>query len=157
MPEATLPIVSAVPGKPKPRREELAKGESACNYCAAKCCRYFALPIDEPTEWQEFDYMRWFLLHRHAVVFIEEGSWYLLVETPCRHLRDDNLCGIYEKRPQICRDYHTDNCEYDDDWTYDHLWETPEQIEEYALAVLGPRKGDSFRSPKPAQENASSC
>jgi Fe-S-cluster containining protein len=26
----------------------------------------------------------------------------------CRHLGDDNLCGIYEDRPQICRDYAAD-------------------------------------------------
>ncbi|AKU89874.1 YkgJ family cysteine cluster protein [Vulgatibacter incomptus] len=26
----------------------------------------------------------------------------------CRHLGDDNLCTIYESRPQICRDYAAD-------------------------------------------------
>lgn len=26
----------------------------------------------------------------------------------CPHLADDNLCGIYESRPQICRDYAAD-------------------------------------------------
>jgi len=26
----------------------------------------------------------------------------------CPHLRGDNLCGIYENRPQICRDYQAD-------------------------------------------------
>lgn len=24
---------------------------------------------------------------------------------PCRHLTADNLCGIHETRPQVCRDY----------------------------------------------------
>ncbi len=43
----------------------------------------------------------------------EDGTWYILVHTKCKHLRDDNLCGIYETRPQICRDYTTDNCEYE--------------------------------------------
>jgi hypothetical protein len=52
-------------------------------------------------------------------------------------------------RPEICRGYNTRNCEYEDDWVYDHLWETPEQVEEYAEAVLGPRKGKSIRSRKP--------
>jgi Fe-S-cluster containining protein len=59
------------------------------------------------------------------------------------------LCGIYETRPQICRDYTTENCEYEDDWVYDHYLETPEQVVEYAEAVLGPRKGRDIRSPKP--------
>ena len=39
--------------------------------------------------------------------------------------------------------------EYEDAWVYDHYWETPEQIEEYAEAVLGPREGEGFRSPRP--------
>lgn len=30
----------------------------------------------------------------------------------CPHLQDDNLCGIYDRRPQICRDYAADEvCE----------------------------------------------
>ena len=26
----------------------------------------------------------------------------------CPHLREDNLCAVYESRPQICRDYAAD-------------------------------------------------
>jgi uncharacterized protein len=36
-------------------REKLKPGECLCSYCTAKCCRYFALPIEEPTTWKEFD------------------------------------------------------------------------------------------------------
>ena len=90
------------------------------------------------------------VLHERATVFIEEDSWYLLVHTRCKHLRDDNLCGQYETRPQICRDYTTKNCEYEDSWVYDHYWETAEQVYEYAEAVLPLRKGYGFRSQKPA-------
>ncbi len=151
MAEDQLPIIATAPRR-KPRRKELKPGEVLCDYCTAKCCRYFALPLDKPKDWQDFDYMRWFLLHEHAAVFVEENCWYLLVKTPCRHLRDDNLCGIYDIRPQICRDYTTDNCEYDDIWTYDHYWETAEQVAEYAEAVLGPREGEGFRSAKPKGE-----
>ena len=146
----TLDILDTSPSKcGKPRREDLKPGECLCTYCTAKCCRYFALPIDKPTTWRDFDHMRWFLLHDKASVFIEEGDWYLLVHTPCKHLQPNNLCGIYETRPKICRSYTTDNCEYDDDWVYDHYWETAEQVAEYAEAVLGPRRGESFRTPKP--------
>jgi uncharacterized protein len=146
--ELELPILSTPP-RTKPHREDLAPGDCLCNYCSAKCCRYFALPLDTPTTWKEFDYLRWFLLHDRASVFVEDGSWYLLVHTECRHLRADNLCGIYETRPNICRAYKTTNCEYEDDWVYDHYLETPQQVEEYAEALLGPRRGGSFRSPKP--------
>jgi len=133
----------------KPHREDLGPGELLCMHCPAKCCRYFALPIEEPTSWKDFEYIRWYLLHDRAAVFIEDDVWYLLVHTKCKHLGDDNLCQRYESRPQICRDYTTKKCEYEDDWVYDHYFETSEQVGEYAEAVLGPRKGHDIRSPRP--------
>ena len=79
----------------------------------------------------------------------EDDDWYLLVHTKCKHLGADNRCGIYATRPQICRDYSTDNCEYDDEWCYDRYFETPEQIHEYAEALLQ-KPGQDIRSPQPA-------
>jgi len=133
----------------KPQRGQLAPGECLCDYCVAKCCRYFALPIDKPTNRKEFDTVRWFLLHEQTAVFVDDGDWYLLVYARCRHLESDNRCGIYETRPQICREYSTKDCEYEDDWTYEQYFETPEQLSEYAEAVLPPKKGAGIRSPKP--------
>ena len=106
-------------------REEVPPGANLCEYCTAKCCRYFALPIDVPETIEDFDFIRWYLLHDQATVFTEDEDWYLLVHTTCRHLQDDHRCGIYETRPQICRDYTTDNCEYEDSWTYYKYLETP--------------------------------
>lgn len=134
----------------KPSREEVGPDENLCSYCTAKCCRYFALPIETPTEFSDFEFIRWYLLHDRASVFLDDDVWYLLVHTTCKHLRDDHLCGIYETRPQICRDYTTDACEYDDDWCYEKYFETPEQIWEYQEATLPRRPGQSLRSPKPA-------
>ena len=131
------------------RREEVPAGANLCEYCTAKCCRYFALPIDEPTEPRDFDFIRWYLLHDSATVFVDDGVWYLLVHTTCKHLRDDYRCGIYETRPQICRDYSTDGCEYDDDWCYETYFETPEQIYEYVEARYSGDSGADIRSPKP--------
>jgi Fe-S-cluster containining protein len=133
----------------KPGREDLKPGECLCDHCTAKCCRYFALPIDEPTTHEEYQYLRWFLFHDRAALFVEEGSWYLLVYTPCEHLGDDQRCRIYDRRPQICRDYSTEKCEYEDDWVYDHYFETAEQVEEYAEARLGPPGRQEIRSPQP--------
>ena len=132
----------------KPRRKDVDV-EQLCDYCTAKCCKYFALPIEAPYSRKEFDFIRWYLLHDRATVFVEDGSWYLLVHTVCRHLQDDNRCGIYHTRPQICRDYSTKKCEYEDDWTYEQYFETPEQVHEYAEALLGPKRGKSIRGPKP--------
>ncbi len=49
------------------------------------------------------------------------------------------MCGAYDTRPQICRDYTTESCEYDNDGVYDQLFETPEQLWEYAHAILPAR------------------
>lgn len=133
----------------KPSRNEIPADANLCEYCTAKCCRYFALPIETPSDWRDFEFIRWYLLHERASVFIEDGDWYLMVHTVCKHLMSDNRCGIYETRPQICREYTTDNCEYEDDWTYDQYFETPEQIYEYAEAILPTPRGKGIRSRKP--------
>lgn len=124
----------------KVSREDLKPGQVLCEFCTAKCCRYFALPIETPTERNDFDYLRWYMIHGRVSVFVDEGTWYLMVHADCKHLLSDHRCGIYETRPQICRDYTTENCEYEDDACYDKFFETPEQIWEYAEAVLPPVK-----------------
>jgi uncharacterized protein len=136
------------PLRVKPRREDLSAGESLCDHCTAKCCRYFALPLDTPEARKDFDALRWFLLHQRTSIFVDDATWYLLVHTECRHLQPDQRCGIYETRPQICRDYSTKKCEYEDEWTYDQYFETPEQLEEYVEARY-PRRGKQLRTPKP--------
>ena len=135
--------------KKKPSRQDVSPDTCLCDHCVAKCCRYFALPIEVPTDRKELDFIRWYLLHDRASVFIDDGDWYLLVHTACKHLQPDHRCGIYETRPEICRDYSTDNCEYEDDWTYDGYFETPEQVEEYTEAVYGSSTGQGIRSRKP--------
>ena len=50
--------MASVP-KRKPKREELKADEVLCDHCTAKCCRYYAFPIDEPRTWKDFDYIRW--------------------------------------------------------------------------------------------------
>jgi Fe-S-cluster containining protein len=148
---ATVTIPKTIHGK-RPKKDEVPKEDCLCDYCTAKCCQYFALPIDEPTTLQDFDFIRWYLLHDRATVFVEDDSWYLLVHTVCKHLQPDFRCGIYHTRPQICRDYSTSNCEYDDDAVYDKYFETAEQMAEYmeAMLELGKGAGDSIRGPEPA-------
>ena len=64
--------------RPRLKRQQLPAGECLCDYCTAKCCRYFAMPMEEPETFEEFEYVRWFLLHDRASVFKEDGDWYLL-------------------------------------------------------------------------------
>ncbi|MBM4001359.1 MAG: YkgJ family cysteine cluster protein [Planctomycetes bacterium] len=135
------------PAHSKPDRDSVPV-DSLCDHCTAKCCRYFALAIDTPKKRADFDFIRWYLLHDRATVFTDSGTWYLLVHTTCEHLLPDHRCGIYATRPEICREYSTKNCEYEDNAVYDHYFETPEQVEEYVEAVFG-KADDDIRSRRP--------
>ena len=122
--------------KPKVARTDLKPGEVLCQYCTAKCCKYFALPIETPESKKDFDYLRWYMIHGSISLFVDGETWFLMVHNVCDHLQDDQRCGIYTDRPQICREYTTDDCEYDGDGVYDMFFEAPEQIAEFAEAFL---------------------
>lgn len=108
-----------------------------CERCAALCCRYFALPIDNPKSARQYDDIRWYLCHENVVVFIEERQWYLGIMSRCKHLQPDNRCGIYEKRPKVCREYTTDNCDYHGgEYNFAQLFTSAEQLEAYAKEKL---------------------
>jgi len=124
----------------KKRRADLKPSECLCDFCSGKCCRYFSLPINEPTTWDDFDSVRWYLAHGQTIVYVDKAQWYLLVMTKCQYLQKDYRCGIYLNRPKICREYTTDNCEYENDWIFEKIFETPDQIWEYAEAILPPKK-----------------
>ena len=129
----------------RPRRDELKAGQCLCDFCTGKCCQYFSLPIDTPESWDDYDSIRWYLAHGQTLVYVVEEQWYLLVKTRCQYLKADNRCGIYFNRPKICREYTTDDCEYEEDWSFTKMFETPEQIWEYAEAVLPPRRKAAAR------------
>lgn len=108
-----------------------------CEHCTGECCRYIALPIDEPETRRDFEDIRWYLMHEGVIVFVEEGDWYIQIRTTCKHLQPDFKCGVYETRPTICREYKAEDCDYvGGDYKYEHLFTLPEQIAEYAKRHL---------------------
>ena len=117
--------------------KKASKGDNLCERCTGKCCRYIALPIEEPKTRDDFDYIRWYLTHQDVSVFVENGDWYIMMQRECQYLLPDHRCGIYLQRPKICREYSTDECEFDDEYTYEKIFEHDSQIWEYAEAVLG--------------------
>ena len=80
--------------------------------CGGRCCKYFSLPIDTPTDDAALDDIRWYLMHEDTHVYKYEGDWYLLIQRRCRHLQANNLCGIYDRRPRTCADYDPSDCEF---------------------------------------------
>lgn len=120
-------------------KKKKSKVTTACQRCEGKCCRYFALPIETPEDWDDFDDIRWYLCHKDVTVFVEDGDWYLNVKNVCRYLSEENyLCQNYELRPHICRKYATDNCDLTgDDYGYELHFTNDKQMEEYMRIKFG--------------------
>ena len=107
-------------------------GSILCEHCVAACCRYLAIPIDTPSSARDYDDMRWYLMHEGVSIFVEEGDWFFQVQTVCKNLGEDNLCGVYETRPEICSEYKAEGCDYaSGEYGYDQLYTHPKQIEAY--------------------------
>jgi Fe-S-cluster containining protein len=89
--------------------------ENKCSRCnGSKCCTYTteALGIT-PRSKSDFDHLLWQISHEGVEIYKDEDGWFLLLQGKCEHLQKDGACAIYETRPQICREYENDWCEYD--------------------------------------------
>lgn len=120
------------------------KEKNPCEGCS-KCCEYVALEIDEPEDKEDFEHIRWYLLHKDVWVFIDhDGSWNIQFNTPCLKLREDHLCNYYESRPQICREYSTKNCDkYGEGDSFKLLFKTIEEFDEwFAKGKIIPKDDD---------------
>ncbi|MGE4285852.1 MAG: YkgJ family cysteine cluster protein [Phycisphaerae bacterium] len=104
-----------------------------CKDCKGLCCKYIALPLDNPETKREYDDIRWYLCHDNVSVFVEDGQWYVSFHTPCRYLSSETkLCSNYEQRPEICREFDSDACEFtQDEYGYELHFTSDEQMGEY--------------------------
>ena len=88
--------------------------ENKCSHCpGTKCCQYVTQQIDTPRKKDDFQLMLWQISHANVEFYKDEDGWFLMFITPCEQLKGNGQCGIYEQRPDICRDYSNDYCEYD--------------------------------------------
>ena len=92
-------------------KELAAKNKSLCAGCT-KCCEHVAIEIDKPEDGEDFRTIMWYVMHKNVYVFVDEDDeWYVEFRTTCESLQDNGLCGIYDIRPDICRDYDQSDCE----------------------------------------------
>lgn len=88
--------------------------ENKCGFCTnSKCCTYVTQAVDAPRSKYDFEHLLWQVSHENVSVYKDEDGWCLLFDTVCRHLKPSGRCGIYDIRPQICRDHSNDFCEFD--------------------------------------------
>jgi Fe-S-cluster containining protein len=107
---------------------------SLCDDCAAKCCRYIALEIDTPRSRADFDDLRWYLCHKQTVIYVSDDKWYLHMLVDCRYRGPDSLCTIYDRRPKICREHSTEDCEHGEPWEYQLKFTDLDELEIYVAA-----------------------
>ena len=92
-----------------------ATADNKCSRClASKCCTYITEPLSAPRSKEDFQHLLWQVSHEGVEIYKEESGWYLLFHGSCEHLRPNLGCAIYGERPQICRDYENEWCEYDE-------------------------------------------
>jgi Fe-S-cluster containining protein len=85
-----------------------------CTDCA-KCCTYVAVGVNPPDSLRRATDLLWYLYHEDITLYIDgDGEWSVVFESRCRNLRGDMLCGVYEHRPDICRDFDNTTCDVND-------------------------------------------
>lgn len=88
--------------------------QNKCSHCpGTKCCNYVTQRIHAPRSKADFDHMLWQIAHIGVQFYKDSTGWFLVFVTPCAHLQPDGRCGIHARRPQVCRDYSNDYCEFD--------------------------------------------
>jgi len=69
-----------------------------CEDCAGKCCKCLIVwPANEPSTVEFYETTRGVC-----------ADGFALVNSRCQHLTEDNQCGIYEARPEVCRKFEVD-------------------------------------------------
>ena len=88
--------------------------ENKCSFCTGSiCCTYVTQHLDAPRSKEDFRQLLWQVSHNNLKIYKDDDGWTLLVEGSCQHLQIDGGCGIYDVRPEICRDHSNDYCEFD--------------------------------------------
>ncbi len=104
-----------------------------CEECKAKCCRYIAIETDEPDCLDDWDQIKWLLMHEGVSVYLDnEGDWVVEVITNCKNLDENNKCKIYDTRPDLCQDHDVETCVMNGEGKVEKiLFKTAEDVDKY--------------------------
>ena len=127
-----------------------------CSVCTGLCCRYFAVTINTPRDYDDYDEYWWALMHKPVEIHAEgvgtpDEEWTLRVHLKCEHLTGDNRCDAYHDRPNVCREYTTEECEMSDfeEDPADLWFETADEFRLYCRRIgvhlTGRRRGKTSR------------
>ena len=108
--------------------------ENKCSFCkGSKCCTYVTSQISAPRSKHDFDHLLWQVSHENVNIYKDDDGWFLLVDAKCMHLLPGGGCGIYDIRPEVCREHSNDFCEYDQpaEDGFDLYFDTHEKLLKY--------------------------
>ncbi|MBI5179140.1 MAG: YkgJ family cysteine cluster protein [Nitrospinae bacterium] len=82
-----------------------------CETCPAVCCTYLSIIVEKPDSREHVEYLLWHILHGAVEVYLDtDGDWTVAFHNRCKHLKKDNRCAIYARRPSVCRTYSARGC-----------------------------------------------
>lgn len=88
--------------------------DNKCSFCTGStCCTYVTQHMDTPRSKEDFRQLLWQVSHENVKLYKDDDGWTLLVDGKCQHLQVNGDCGIYDERPDICREHTNDYCEFD--------------------------------------------
>lgn len=108
--------------------------DKKCSKCKKSiCCNSINQKIDAPRSIYDFDHLLWQVSHENINIFKDADGWFLHVHSRCDHLLSGGVCGIYDERPMVCREYDNDYCEFDEsiEEASEHFFSSYKQFEKY--------------------------
>ena len=108
--------------------------DKKCSKCKKSiCCNSINQKIPTPKTKEDFDHLIWQVSHENINIFKDADGWFLHIQANCSHLLPGGICGIYDKRPWVCREYENDFCEYDESIpeASEHFFSSAKQLEKY--------------------------
>lgn len=91
------------------------RAHGKCSRCrGSTCCTYATQALGTLRAKADFDHLLWQVSHEGVEAYRDSEGWYLLIRGRCEHLAADGSCRIYAARPQVCREYSDDWCEFDE-------------------------------------------
>ena len=104
-----------------------------CNECDAECCRYITLDYATPKDSEDWDEVKWMLLHKGVMVYLDnDGDWQVEIRTPCKYIDEKTFkCNNYRDRPEVCKDHGTHECELNEGDFAQVIFKKSEDVDEY--------------------------
>lgn len=77
--------------------------DSPCGSCSDHCCEKFFIILEGVND---KDWIKWLSYHKGVKIKrLDSKNIQVWFDYPCEHLKPDRSCGIYMKRPGVCRKF----------------------------------------------------